>query len=93
MKKISKKLIAWIVGMIVIIALYVSTIALGRDFAAISGIYTTTIGTIASLTFAFMGAKTWKDFIRSKYYKATLDDKLSAEEKATIISKDCEDFE
>jgi hypothetical protein len=92
MKKVSKKLIAWLVGMISIIALYVLTIASGRDFAAISGIYTATTSTIAALTFSFMGVRTWKDYIRSKFYKATFDDKLSAEEKATIISKDCDEL-
>jgi len=74
-KTISKKAIAYIVGLILVVALFLITLfVIGAEGAtAIVPIFATTIGAIVLLTFAFIGGRLWKDYIRSAYFRPELD--------------------
>lgn len=70
--KASRKVIAYVVGMALTVGLYILTLCMVTDDTALVPIFVTTISAVVLLTFALIGGRLWKDFIRSKYFKSGL---------------------
>ena len=76
----SRKVVSWIVGQLIIIALYIASLfvmkQLGTFEAAIAPMFAAAVGAIMTLNMAFIGGTVWADWIKSKYYQEALDDSV-----------------